>query len=194
MNNPQGVPRRKLKYVGGGDRRIPLTTTAHYDIVVLVNPDGTFCASYNGAGGVGLRIDQSCLDIPRKSEEGLFNTLVNLGRRLHELDTKLLSKFPSLLFCNDPFVIPVRLVSDQDLVYSFGSVLLDVGVPRTDIVKRSLVSDVVDEQNSHGAPVVRNGNGTEPFLASSVPDLEFDSFSVEFNGAYLEVDTDCGDE
>jgi len=36
-------------------------------------------------------------------------------------------------------------------------------------VKRSLVSDVVDEQNSHGAPVVRNSNGTEPFLASSVP-------------------------
>ena len=25
-------------------------------------------------------------------------------------------------------------------------------------------------------------------------DLEFDSLSVEFNGAYLEVDTDCGDE
>ena len=24
--------------------------------------------------------------------------------------------------------------------------------------------------------------------------LEFDSFSVEFNCAYLEVDTDCGDE
>ena len=25
-------------------------------------------------------------------------------------------------------------------------------------------------------------------------DLELDSLSVEFNGAYLEVDTDCGDE
>lgn len=36
-------------------------------------------------------------------------------------------------------------------------------------VKRSLVCDVVDEQNSHGAPIVRNRNGTEPFLASSVP-------------------------
>ena len=36
-------------------------------------------------------------------------------------------------------------------------------------VKRSLVCDVVDEQNSHGAPVVRNSNGTEPFLTSSVP-------------------------
>ena len=25
-------------------------------------------------------------------------------------------------------------------------------------------------------------------------DLEFDSLSIELNGAYLEVDTDCGDE
>ena len=80
-------------------------------------------------------------------------------------------------------------------------------------VKRSLVSDVVDEQNSHGAPVVRNSNGTEPFLTSSVPlvvnsgepviskavwiatyDLEFDSLSIELDGTYLEVDSDCGDE
>ena len=36
-------------------------------------------------------------------------------------------------------------------------------------VKRSLVSDVVDEQNSHGTPVVRNSNGAETFLTSSVP-------------------------
>jgi hypothetical protein len=36
-------------------------------------------------------------------------------------------------------------------------------------VKRSLVRDVVDEQNSHGTPVVCNSNGTEPFLTSSVP-------------------------
>ena len=36
-------------------------------------------------------------------------------------------------------------------------------------VKRSLVSDVVDEQNSHGAPVVCNSNGTETFLTSSIP-------------------------
>jgi hypothetical protein len=28
--------------------------------------------------------------IPRKREESLFNTLIDLGRRLHELDTKFL--------------------------------------------------------------------------------------------------------
>jgi hypothetical protein len=34
-----------------------LTTTASNGVVVLVDLDGTFCASYNGAVGFGLRID-----------------------------------------------------------------------------------------------------------------------------------------
>jgi len=173
---------------------MPLTTTGHNCIVVLGDLDGTFCVSYDGGVGVNLRIDQPRLDIPRKSEKGLLNTFVDLGRRFHELNAKLLSQFPSLLFGNDPLIVPIRLVSDQDLVYSFRSVLFDVGVPCANIVKRSLVGDVVDEQDSHGAPVVRNGNGTEPFLTSSVPNLELDSFSVEFYGTDLEVDTNCGYE
>ena len=49
---------------------MPLTTTARDGIVILVNLDRTFCSSYDGAGRVGLRIDQSRLDIPNDETNG----------------------------------------------------------------------------------------------------------------------------
>ena len=56
-----------------------LTTTARDGIIVLVNLDGTFCAPYNGAVGVGLRIDEPCLDIPG-------NDRINDGVMIWEAD------------------------------------------------------------------------------------------------------------
>jgi len=69
MNCPQRDARRttKVRREGGG---IPLTTTARGGIVVLVDPNGTFCGSYSSVGGVGLRIDQPRLDIPDNEMNG----------------------------------------------------------------------------------------------------------------------------
>lgn len=36
-------------------------------------------------------------------------------------------------------------------------------------VKGAFICDVVDEQNAHGTPVVRCGDGSESFLARSIP-------------------------
>jgi hypothetical protein len=36
-------------------------------------------------------------------------------------------------------------------------------------VEGAFVCDIVDEQNAHGTPIVRCGDGSESFLASSIP-------------------------
>ena len=69
-------------------------------------------------------------DAPCKREERLLNTLVNLRRRLHKLDAQLIGKFPPLILSYRLLVHPVRLVTDQYLVYSFRRMLLNVSMPR----------------------------------------------------------------
>jgi hypothetical protein len=61
-------------------------------------------------------------------------------------------------------------------------------------MERTLVGDVVDEQNAHGAAVVSGGDGAEALLAGGVPDLQLYALAVELDGADLEVDADGGDE
>ncbi len=65
-------------------------------------------------------------NVPRQSEECFFYALIYFCRRLHEFDAELVSKLPSLLFCDDFLVRPIRFVANEDLVNSFRSVLLDV--------------------------------------------------------------------
>jgi hypothetical protein len=61
-------------------------------------------------------------------------------------------------------------------------------------VKAPCVSHIVDEQNAHGAPVIRRRDGPEALLARSVPYLELHALAVELDGADLEVDADGRDE
>lgn len=61
-------------------------------------------------------------------------------------------------------------------------------------VEASLIRDIVDQQDTHGASVVGRGDGAESFLPRGVPYLELDALAVELDGADLEVDADGGDE
>jgi hypothetical protein len=57
-----------------------------------------------------------------------------------------------------------------------------------------LVSDIVYEENSHGAAIVRRRNGSEAFLASSIPDLQLNTLAIQLNSPNLEVDADSCNE
>merc|ERR1712093_124598 len=91
-------------------------------------------------------------------------------------------------------LLPVAFVADEDLVHAFGSVLLHVRVPGADVVEAALVGKVKDEEDAHGAAVVRGGDCPEALLAGRVPDLQLDLLAIELDGTYLEVDADSGDE
>jgi hypothetical protein len=72
-------------------------------------------------------------DVPCKSEEGLLNTLVDLGGSLHEFHAKLCRKLASLFLGDCSLVAPVTLVADEDLVHPLRGVLLNVRMPRADV-------------------------------------------------------------
>jgi hypothetical protein len=61
-------------------------------------------------------------------------------------------------------------------------------------VEALLICHVVHQQDSHSSSVVCGGDGAEALLPCGVPYLQLHALAVEFDGADLEVDADCGDE
>ena len=75
-------------------------------------------------------------DAPCECEERLLDSLVHLGGCLHEPNAQLFGKLSTLLLRHCSLVSPVGLVANEDLVYAFRRMLLDVGVPGTDVFIR----------------------------------------------------------
>lgn len=61
-------------------------------------------------------------------------------------------------------------------------------------MERPLIGHVVDKKNTHSTTVVSRGDGTETFLACSIPDLQLHSLAIQLNRTDLEINTDGGDE
>ena len=58
------------------------------------------------------------LYVPRQSEEGLLDTLVDLRGGLHELDAELVGELAALFLRDGALLCPVGLVADEDLVHA----------------------------------------------------------------------------
>ena len=83
----------------------------------------------------------------------------------------------------------ITLVPNEDLVDVLCSVLFNVTDPGTDILEGLFISDIINQQDTHRTTIIRGGNGTETFLASGIPNLEFNTLPVEVNGLDFEIDT-----
>jgi hypothetical protein len=78
-------------------------------------------------------VNKALLDIACEAVKCLIDVNVALSRDLEEGDAELVSKRLAL-FCRDgALFFPVALVADEDLVDTFGGVLLDVGEPCADV-------------------------------------------------------------
>ena len=65
--------------------------------------------------------------------------------------------------------------------------LLNIPDPVLDVIEAFLVGDVVDKHDAHGPSVVGGGDGSEPLLAGSVPDLKLDLLAIKLNCSDLEI-------
>lgn len=74
-------------------------------------------------------VDEALLDVGSEAVEGLVDVDVALGRDLEEGDAEFVGEGLALLGRNDTLLFPVTLVSDEDLVDTFGSVLFYVCEP-----------------------------------------------------------------
>jgi hypothetical protein len=82
-------------------------------------------------GGIHTLLDVRC-----KTVKGLLDVDVVLRGHLQEGNAKLISQLLALLGGDGPLLLPVALVSDQDLVNALAGVLLDVGKPGSDVYSR----------------------------------------------------------
>ena len=84
-------------------------------------------------------------------------------------------------------VVHVALVAKDHLLHVGAGVLLNVPDPVLDVVEALLVGDVVDEHDAHRPAVVGRGDGAEPLLPGSVPDLKLDLLAIKLNSSNLEI-------
>ena len=64
--------------------------------------------------------------------------------------------------------------------------------PPLNILIRLMLANVIDQQRSYSSSVVCGGDGSVSFLACRVPDLGFDGFCIDLDGAGGEFDADGG--
>jgi hypothetical protein len=73
-------------------------------------------------------------------------------------------------------------------------VLLDFAHPIFNSSEGLSVSDVVGNDDTVSSFIVTRSNGLESVLSCCVPDLEFNSLSVDIDGSDFEVDSDSWHE
>jgi hypothetical protein len=88
----------------------------------------------------------------------------------------------------------VELVADEKEAHSLVAVLVSDLDPVANVVERFSVVKSEDEHGRVNSAEEGGDDGLEAILASGVPQLELDDFSLAIKDDCLEVDTDCGDE
>lgn len=85
-------------------------------------------------------VDEALLDVGGERVESLVDVDVALRGDLEEGNAEFVGELLALLGGDDSLLLPVALVSDEDLVDAFGGVLLDVGEPGANVCGESPVS------------------------------------------------------
>lgn len=104
--------------------------------------------------------------------------MTRLSRCLEEGHLKLLGQFETLLMA-DYFGFLITLGGHKQFFAVRGRVLINLLHPFLDIIKSELAGTVVSKHDALRAFVVGLRDGSKSFLAGSVPNLEFNVFSID---------------
>ena len=86
----------------------------------------------------------------------------------------------------------IRFISDQHLHDIRLSVCIYLLQPITYIIESHLFRTIIHQQNTHCPLVVGLSNSSEPFLSSSVPNLQLYLFIKQIDCLYPEINTNGG--
>jgi hypothetical protein len=123
------------------------------------------------------------LNLRSHGQKGLFDIGRCLGGGFQEFNPERVGKFLALLGSHDTLGGQIGLVADQELIDIFRSVSVNLVQPLLDVVEGFGVSNVVHDNDTVGAAVVRRGNRSEALLSGRVPNLQLDGLLVQINGA-----------
>ena len=101
----------------------------------------------------------------------------------------MVSQVFGLVIWHLPLIFQILLVADQDPRDIFLSVLVYLTHPLGHLGERVSISDIVGDDDTVGTLVVRGSDSLKSLLACSIPNLQFDGFSVYVNRSDFEVHT-----
>ena len=142
--------------------------------------------------GLGLKRRDIVLDFSRHCREGRLYVLAHLGRGLQEADAVVVGHLEALVKRDDPLVLQVGLVANQDARNVVLRVLFDLAHPSVNCAERVTVGDVVRHDDAVRALVVARGDCLEPLLTCCVPNLQLAHFLVNVDRADFEVHANRG--
>ena len=85
----------------------------------------------------------------------------------------------------------VHFISYQNFFDVWYSVLINLFEPVGYIIESSFVSDIVDQQNTHGSFVVSLSDRSKSLLPRCIPNLKFHAFIRYVYCFYPEIYSDC---
>lgn len=88
--------------------------------------------------------------------------------------------------------LKVLLIGKDSLRNTWGCLLADLRHPGIQILEGVPISNGVSEYNACCAFIVCLSDGSVPFLASCIPNLQLDAFALHLNSACFEVYADSG--
>ena len=130
-----------------------------------------------------MRDSDTGLNFASHHNECLLDVLAVLCGCLKETNVVVLSKFLTLIGGYLSGIGNIALIADEDAGDVVGGVLLDLVHPVLDGAEALAVGDVVSHDDTVCTLIIAGGDGLETFLACSVPDLELDGLSIDFNGS-----------
>ena len=130
-----------------------------------------------------MRDSDTGLDLTGHHNESLLDVLAVLGRCLKEAHVIVLSKLLTLIGGDLSGLGHVALVANQDAGDVVGSVFLDLVHPVLYCAEALAIGDIVGHNDTVGTLVIAGGDSLETLLASSVPNLELNGLSINFDSS-----------
>lgn len=122
-------------------------------------------------------------------KEGFLYIVTSFGTGFKELHVKFSSECLSCRCVYHFFVLQISFIADENLFNSGISMQVDLSDPITYIVKGVFTCTVICQNYTHCPFVIGLGDGSEPLLASSVPNLELHILTLDVYGLYLKVNS-----
>ena len=123
-------------------------------------------------------------------QEGFLNILGRFRGRLHENEAVFAGEHLTFVRADLSTSVQVTLIPDEHDRHVRVAILFDFLEPAGQVRESVAPRDVIDEQGTGCAAVVRSRDALEGLLARRVPDLQLDVLLLDLDCAGAELDTD----
>ena len=132
---------------------------------------------------------ESCNNLSGNCLKSFFYSLSRWSTCFKKLHIVLFCYLLTLFFWNFAITLEIHLVAQQNLLYIFGGVHLNLSHPVSDILKTFGRSAIISQDDTLCSSIVSLSDSAESLLTSSIPNLYLYIFAVKIHGFYFEVNT-----